>query len=124
MLNTIIVVGIGGFIGAVLRMFAMNIVNKILPHSISFGTLFVNVLGSFIIGLLFSYAQNKGLSPLLKSFISTGFLGAFTTFSTFSYENLLLLQGGNYINFALNILLNVALCLFATWLGFLIFKTF
>lgn len=122
MLNTIIVVGIGGFIGAVLRMFAISIVNKILPHSISFGTLFVNIFGSFIIGLLFSYAQNKGLSPLLKSFISTGFLGAFTTFSTFSYENLLLLQNGNYINFALNILLNVALCLFATWLGFLIFK--
>lgn len=122
MLNTIIIVGIGGFIGAVLRMFVINIVNKILPHSISFGTLFVNVLGSFIIGFLFSYAQNKGLSPLLKSFISTGFLGAFTTFSTFSYENLLFLQSGNYINFALNILLNVALCLFATWLGFLIFK--
>ncbi|HED0492145.1 TPA: fluoride efflux transporter CrcB [Campylobacter jejuni] len=122
MLNTLLVVGFGGFIGAILRMLSINLVNKFFPYSISFGTLFVNVLGSFIIGLLFSYAQNKGLSPLLKSFISTGFLGAFTTFSTFSYENLLLLQSGNYFNFALNIILNVFLCLFAAWLGFVIFK--
>lgn len=122
MLNTILIVGFGGFIGAILRMFAINLVNKFLPHSISFGTLFVNVFGSFIIGLLFSYAQNKGLSPFLKSFISTGFLGAFTTFSTFSYENLMLLQSGNYLNFALNILLNITLCLLAVWLGFIIFK--
>ncbi|EMU6357991.1 TPA: fluoride efflux transporter CrcB, partial [Campylobacter jejuni] len=121
MLNTLLVVGFGGFIGAILRMFSINLVNKFFPYSISLGTLFVNVLGSFIIGLLFSYAQNKGLSPLLKSFISTGFLGAFTTFSTFSYQNLLLLQSGNYLHFALNIILNVFLCLFAAWLGFIIF---
>lgn len=73
MLNTLLVVGFGGFIGAILRMLSINLVNKFFPYSISFGALFVNVLGSFIIGLLFSYAQNKGLSPLLKSFISTGF---------------------------------------------------
>ncbi|EAH9995269.1 fluoride efflux transporter CrcB [Campylobacter coli] len=122
MLNTLLIVGFGGFIGAILRMLSINLVNKFFPYSISFGTLFVNVLGSFIIGLLFSYAQNKGLSPVIKSFISTGFLGAFTTFSTFSYENLLLLQNGNYFNFSLNILLNIILCLIAVWLGFIIFK--
>ncbi|EOV3463228.1 fluoride efflux transporter CrcB [Campylobacter coli] len=122
MLNTLLIVGFGGFIGAILRMLSINLVNNFFPYSISFGTLFVNVLGSFIIGLLFSYAQNKGLSPVIKSFISTGFLGAFTTFSTFSYENLLLLQSGNYFNFSLNILLNIILCLIAVWLGFIIFK--
>ncbi|EIM1087800.1 fluoride efflux transporter CrcB [Campylobacter coli] len=121
MLNTLLIVGFGGFIGAILRMLSINLVNKFFPY-FSFGTLFVNVLGSFIIGLLFSYAQNKGLSPVIKSFISTGFLGAFTTFSTFSYENLLLLQSGNYFNFSLNILLNIILCLIAVWLGFIIFK--
>lgn len=122
MLNTLLVVGFGGFIGAILRMLSINLVNKFFPYSISLGTLFVNVLGSFMMGLLFSYAHHKGLSPALKSFISTGFLGAFTTFSTFSYENLLLLQSGNYFNFSLNILLNIILCLIAVWLGFIIFK--
>lgn len=83
MLNTFLVVGFGGFIGAILRMFSINLVNKFFPYSISLGTLFVNVLGSFIIGLLFSYAQNKGLSPLLKSFISTGFFRSFYNFFYF-----------------------------------------
>ncbi|EOJ1468510.1 CrcB family protein [Campylobacter jejuni] len=57
MLNTLLVVGFGGFIGAILRMFSINLVNKFFPYSISLGTLFVNVLGSFIIGLLFSYCK-------------------------------------------------------------------
>lgn len=109
----------GGGIGTILRMLSINLVNKFFPYSISFGILFVNVSGSFAIGLLFFYAQNKGLSPLLKSFVSTGVLGSFTTFS---YQNLLLLQSGNYLYFALNILLNVFFCLFAAWLGFIIFK--
>ncbi|TKX31360.1 fluoride efflux transporter CrcB [Campylobacter aviculae] len=122
MINMILIVGIGGFLGSVFRMFCINVISKFFPYSISFGTLFVNILGSFAIGLCFSYAQNKGLSPLLKNFISTGFLGAFTTFSTFSYENLMLLQNGDYFNFFLNIILNVALCLLAVWLGMIIFK--
>ncbi|MBZ7953696.1 MULTISPECIES: fluoride efflux transporter CrcB [Campylobacter] len=122
MLNMILIVGIGGFLGSVFRMLSINFINKIFPHAISFGTLFVNVLGSFAIGLCFSYAQNKGLSPLLKNFINTGFLGAFTTFSTFSYENLMLLQNGNYFHLFLNIVFNVILCLLAVWLGFIIFK--
>lgn len=118
----ILIVGIGGFLGSVFRMLSINFINKIFPHAIGFGTLFVNVLGSFVIGLCFSYAQNKGLSPLLKNFINTGFLGAFTTFSTFSYENLMLLQNGNYFHLFLNIVFNVILCLLAVWLGFIIFK--
>ncbi|TKX32145.1 fluoride efflux transporter CrcB [Campylobacter estrildidarum] len=122
MLNMILIVGIGGFLGSVFRMLSINFINKIFPHSIGFGTLFVNILGSFAIGLCFSYAQNKGLSLNIKNFINTGFLGAFTTFSTFSYENLMLLQNGNYFYLFLNIVFNVILCLLAVWFGFVIFK--
>lgn len=91
MLNTILIVGFGGFIGSLLRMLLVNWMNKCFPYSINFGTLLVNVLGSFIIGLFFSYMQNKGLSLAFNNFIVTGLLGAFTTFSAFSYDNLLLL---------------------------------
>lgn len=119
-LLNLLIIGLGGFFGAVARALTNSLIAKFVPHSATLGTLCVNVLGSFAMGLLFAYAQNKGVSPLAKSLISTGFLGAFTTFSTFSYENFLLLQSGNFTHLALNITLNVALCLaavaFAFWL--------
>lgn len=110
MLN-LLVIGLGGFLGAIFRALFSSFVTKIAPQSPTLGTLLVNVLGSFLIGALFAYAQNKGISPLFKSFASTGFLGALTTFSTFSYENFLLLQSGAFWQLGLNIFLNVALCL-------------
>lgn len=122
MLNTLLVVGLGGFLGAIFRMLSYELIYKILPHFTLFATLFVNVLGSFLMGVLFFYLQNKGDSVLIKNFIGIGFLGAFTTFSTFTYENLMLLQNQNYVYFILNVLLNVGLCLFALWVSFLIFK--
>ncbi|CAM4164172.1 fluoride efflux transporter CrcB [Campylobacter armoricus] len=122
MIGTILAVGFGGFLGAIARMITSSFFSKIIPHNYPYGTLFVNIIGSFLIGLFFSYANSKGVHILTKSLVSTGFLGAFTTFSTFSYENLLFLQSGNYFQFLLNIFLNVALCLLAVWLGFLILK--
>ncbi|AJC86300.1 fluoride efflux transporter CrcB [Campylobacter sp. RM16704] len=122
MINTILAVGFGGFLGAVARMLTSNFISKNIPHNFPYGTLMVNIVGSFLIGVLFSYANSKGMHTITKSFISTGFLGAFTTFSTFSYENLLFLQGGNYFHFLLNVISNITFCLLAVWLGYLIFK--
>ncbi|QOR01870.1 fluoride efflux transporter CrcB [Campylobacter sp. 2014D-0216] len=122
MITTILAVGLGGFLGAIARMLTSNFFNKIIPHNFPYGTLMVNIIGSFLIGLFFSYANSKGINIHTKSFLSTGFMGAFTTFSTFSYENLLFLQSGDYLHFVLNVVLNIGLCLLAVWLGFLIFK--
>lgn len=120
---TCLMVGLGGFLGAILRMLSFEFIHKILPPSYFFlATLFVNVLGSFLMGILFFYAQNKGISASVKNFIGIGFLGAFTTFSAFSYENLLFLQNHSYIHLIFNVFLNVGLCLFAIWLGSLVFK--
>lgn len=122
MLNTILIVGFGGFLGAIFRMVFVELINKLLPHSINLGTLFVNILGSFFLGVLYSYLQNKHFSPFLNHFINIGFLGAFTTFSSFSYQNLLLLQNGSYFYFVLNLFFNISFCLLAIWIGLLIFK--
>ncbi|RKO65265.1 chromosome condensation protein CrcB [Campylobacter sp. P255] len=122
MITTILAVGLGGFLGAIARMLTSNFFNKIIPHNFPYGTLMVNIIGSFLMGLFFSYTNSKGINIHTKSFLSTGFMGAFTTFSTFSYENLLFLQSGDYLHFVLNVVLNIGLCLLAVWLGFLIFK--
>lgn len=74
MLN-LLVIGLGGFLGAIFRVLFSSFATKIAPQSPTLGTLLVNVLGSFLIGALFAYAQNKGISPLFKSFASTGFFG-------------------------------------------------
>ena len=122
MLNALLAIGLGGFLGAITRGISFHIIHKLLPHYAFLATLFVNVLGSFLIGILFCYIETKELSMWVRNFVGVGFLGAFTTFSTFSYENLMLLQNGFLVSFACNIILNVGLCLLAVWLGFILFR--
>jgi CrcB protein len=107
-IETILAVGVGGFIGANLRLYLNGVVNRNLHlFSLPLGTLFVNIIGSFLIGLLFSYFHTHEVSPIIKTLFVTGFLGALTTFSTFAYENLLFLQSGNFGGAVLNIGLNI-----------------
>ncbi len=120
-LYLILSVAIGGSIGALGRFFISAYVNRILGTTFAYGTLSVNILGSFIIGFLFLYF-NQVISPNLKAMLMTGLLGALTTFSTFSLETLLMAQEGLYTKALLNIVLNVTLSLSATYLGMLVFR--
>lgn len=120
----LLTIGIGGFIGAILRFSLSNWVNALSEGNFPFGTLSVNILGSFVIGFLFLYFQQINLSVHQKSLLITGLLGALTTFSTFSLDTVLLLQAQFYLKAFLNVLLNVTFSLGATFLGMMIFKRF
>jgi CrcB protein len=113
-IQTIIAVASGGAVGATLRMFLNGFVNRHVPHTLPFGTLTVNLIGSLLIGMLFAYFHlNTHLSPHLKTFLITGILGALTTYSTFAIESFFLLESGKYLyafaNMALNLLGTVTL---------------
>ena len=107
-ITTIIAVASGGALGATLRLLLSTAVNKTFIHALPLGTLTVNLLGSLIIGILFAYFHlNTSLSPHLKSFLTTGMLGALTTYSTFAIESFFLLESGQYAHAFANMALNL-----------------
>jgi len=119
--SIILAVGIGGFLGAVSRFAISTWVQKLSGSFFPFGTLGVNILGSFFIGFLAMYFENM-ISPTQKALFVTGFLGALTTFSTFSFETVMMLQSSMYGRALWNILLNVIFCITATVAGIIMFK--
>ena len=120
-LATILAVGVGGFFGAIARFLIASAVQKLSGSLFPIGTLSVNIIGSFLIGFLYLYFSQT-INPLAKAMLITGFLGALTTFSTFSLETVLLLQDGLYFKALLNIMLNVTLTISSTILAIMIFK--
>ena len=113
----------GGSLGAVMRYGLSNAIYAWLGRGFPYGTLSVNVIGSFLIGIAFVLLTEKlTLGSEVRAFILIGFLGAFTTFSTFSLETLGLLQEGFLMKALLNVLLSVLLCLVATWGGMILAK--
>ncbi|GIU07914.1 fluoride efflux transporter CrcB [Shewanella morhuae] len=116
-MNNILLVALGGSIGAVFRYLISIFMIQVFGSSFPFGTLLVNVLGSFLMGVIYALGQMSHISPELKALIGIGLLGALTTFSTFSNETLLLLQEGDWLKATLNVVLNLSLCLFMVYLG-------
>ena len=115
----ILAIAAGGAVGSVLRYAVSTGVYSMLGRNFPYGTLAVNVIGSFLMGLLFVLmVERLDMSAVWRMAILVGFLGAFTTFSTFSIETVNLLQGGDFMRAFLNVTVSVAFCLVATWVGF------
>ena len=125
MVRIILIIGVGGFAGSVLRYLASSSIQKLFYHSFPFGTLFVNVVGSLLIGLIFGFGERGNiLSPEARIFFATGFCGGFTTFSTFSLESLSLIRDGQWFYFSTYAVGSVALGLLFVFLGFWLSRLF
>lgn len=90
--QTILAVGCGGFLGAITRVYLNFTITKAFPSDFPFGILTVNILGSFLIGILFAIFMHYNVADSVKSFLTAGFLGALTTYSTFAIESFFLLE--------------------------------
>jgi CrcB protein len=120
LLKTYMFVMLGGTFGVAARMWLSSAFVRVFGLAFPVGTVVVNVLGCFIIGLFTGLTGTGGawhLSVRMQQAVVIGVLGGFTTFSAFSLQTVNLLSSGHFLHAALNVVLSVALCLLACWLG-------
>ncbi|RMF11458.1 MAG: fluoride efflux transporter CrcB [Alphaproteobacteria bacterium] len=113
-------VAAGSALGGLLRFTVSGLVARFVGETFPFGTLTVNVTGSFLIGLVAALSAPEGrwmIAPEIRLFLMLGIFGGFTTFSSFSLQTLSLVQDGEWVAAFLNIVGSVALCLIAVWIG-------
>jgi CrcB protein len=115
-----VVVGSGGFVGALARYGLSGLVHRQIPMTaFPHGTLVVNLLGCLLIGVLAGLADSRQLfGSEFRLFALIGVLGGFTTFSTFGYETVVLLRDAEYLRAATNVSVHVILGLTLVWLGY------
>ena len=112
----------GGAIGAVVRYAVSGLVQNIIPGSFPWGTLCVNILGSLIIGLFWGLSELTSISPAARLFFAVGFLGSFTTFSTFSLETFGLFRDREIMLGLMNIGLSNLMAIVFVFAGFFLSK--
>lgn len=108
----------GGALGALMRFWVSNGIYGVFGRGFPYGTLVVNVLGSLMMGFLYIlFLERMSVSPEVRGALLVGFLGAFTTFSTFSIETINLIEQADLLKAALNMVLSVGACVLACWAG-------
>ncbi|MCZ4693078.1 fluoride efflux transporter CrcB [Ancylomarina euxinus] len=125
MLRTLLLIGLGGFLGSISRFLIALGVNRIFQSVLPVGTLAVNILGCLLIGIIYSLAEQKNmLSPELRIFLGVGFCGGFTTYSSFAFDKFGLIKAGDFLMLSVYVGASVFLGLLAVYLGSQIHKLF
>ena len=120
-MRTIVGVGLAGAVGALSRYGVEGLVSERFPGSFPWGTFVINITGSFVLGLMFVVLTERVVvSPAMRMSLTVGFVGAYTTFSTFSFETVRLIEDGALGTAALNVGATVALGLIAAWAGMMV----
>ena len=123
MFKSILLVGLGGAVGSIFRYLSSLLITKYFNSIFPIATFTVNIIGCFLIGLIFGYMEKEQIAnDAVKYLFITGFCGGYTTFSTFAIENIGLLQEQHTLTAFAYIAASVITGLFAVWLGLLIFK--
>lgn len=112
-------IALGSAIGGVSRYLMGGFVQRLVAGTFPLGTLLINLTGSFLLGLILRYGvETSTLTPEMRAFLTIGFCGGYTTFSTFSYETVALAEDGQLARAALYVAFSVGMSLIATFLGF------
>lgn len=123
MSRILFLIGTGGLIGSIARYLTASYFTKVFPSAFPYGTFIVNVVGCLIIGIVFGLSERfTWLTPEWRFFLATGICGGFTTFSSFAYENIKLIQEGNFLVFAAYSIASFSLGLLAVFIGLTLTK--
>jgi len=121
----ILLVGAGGCVGSIARFLSQQFIARYYPSSFPWGTLVVNILGCFLIGIIYALSEKGSLlSPEWRLLLATGFCGGFTTFSSFAYENIVLLRDGELFYTFLYVAASIVIGFLGAYLGVLIVKSY
>jgi|ERR1051326_2309778 CrcB protein len=123
MIKNFLLVGLGGGVGSIARYLCQKWFNENYPHPFPWGTFAVNLVGCFLIGIIYAASEKTSvLSPHIRLLLITGFCGGFTTFSTFAFENMNLLRSGDTIYFLIYTVASVVIGIGAVFIGMAIMK--
>jgi len=124
MLKMFLITGAGGFFGSGLRYLSQRVIAHYFPISFPYGTLIVNIVGCFLIGVIFAMSdKTRILSPDIRMFLAVGFCGGFTTFSSFALDSYGLIRDSEYLYFSLYLFSSIILGILAVIAGIWIIKS-
>ncbi len=124
MLRNILIIGIGGFLGSILRYLSQLAAGKLFSPGFPIGIFIINIIGCFIIGVVYALSEKGNfLSAEMRLFLTVGFCGGFTTFSTFAYDNLMLLKDNSIGLLLLNVLGSITIGVLAVYGGIIFIRS-